>query len=89
MTIEHQYLEAFRDTCARGIKLVVYNLIWQLYQLYERVTPQTLQSQEDKIHQMVYDSVNPIDGIFIAIDSLVHYADTANSPCSQAQIINM
>ena len=38
---------------------------------------------------MMYDPMNPIDVIFIAIDDLVHYADAANSPYTQAQIINM
>ncbi len=38
---------------------------------------------------MSYDPVNPIDGIFTAIHGLVHYADTAYSPYTQAQIVNM
>ena len=63
-TIEPQYLEAFRNTSSTGkISLSVYNLIKQLYQMYGRVTPQKLQAQEDnKVRQMVYDPVNPING---------------------------
>ncbi len=38
---------------------------------------------------MTFDPVNPIDGIFTAIDDLVSYADAANSPYYQAQVINM
>ena len=86
---EPQYLEAFRDTATGRISLPVYDLLRQLYQLYGRVTPQKLQDQEDKIRQMTYDPTNPIDGIFTAIDDLVHYADAANSPYTQPQIVNM
>ncbi len=37
---------------------------------------------------MVYYPANPINGIFTAIDELVHYVDAAGSPYTQAQIIN-
>ena len=73
--IEPQYLEAFWDTVTSWINLSVHNLIWNLYQLYGRVIPQKLQEQEDCIRQMVCDPVNPIDGIFTAIDELMHYAN--------------
>ena len=38
---------------------------------------------------MTYNPVNPIDGIFTAVDKLVHYADAADTPYSQPQIINL
>ena len=87
--IEPQYLEAFRDTMTGRIALPVHELIRNLYNLYGKVTPQQLQEQDDKVRQMTYDPINPIDGIFTAVDDLVSYADAAGSPYSQPQVINL
>lgn len=87
--IEPQYLEAFHDDATGRIQMSVAALIQQLYRVYGKVTPQKLQDQTEKVRQMVFDPVNPIDGIFTAIDDLVHYVITANSPFTQPQIINM
>ena len=87
--IESQYLEAFRDVNIGRITLPISDLICQLYQMYGKVTPQKLQDKEDKVRQMAYDPVNPIDGIFTAINELVHYSTAANAPYTQSQTINM
>ena len=87
--IEPQYLEAFRETTTGRISLSVHELIRQLFRMYGRVTPPKLLEQEEKIRQMTYGPINPIDGIFTAIDDLVHYANAAASPYTQAQIVNM
>ena len=67
----------------------VHELLKKLFKMYGRVTPQKLQDQEDMIRRMTYDPVNPIDGIFTAIDELAHYTDAADTPYSQPQIVNM
>ena len=87
--IEPQYLEAIRNTTTGRIALPVRDILRHLYSVYGRVTPQKLQDRESAVRQMVYDPVNPIDGIFTAIDELVQYADAANTPYTQAQIINL
>ena len=87
--IEPQYLEAIRNTVTGRISLPVRDIIRHLYTVYGRVTPQKLQDRENAVRQMVYDPVNPIDGIFTAVDELVQYADAANTPYTQAQIINL
>ena len=87
--IELQYLEAIRNTATGRIALPVRDIIRHLYSVYGRVTPQKLQDRENAVRQMVYDPVNTIDGIFTAVDELVQYADAANSPYTQAQIINL
>ena len=63
--IEPQYLEAFWDTAIGRINIPVHTLITQLYQLYDCITPQKLQEQEDMISQMEYDLVHPIDGVLL------------------------
>ena len=87
--IEPTYLEALRDPATGRISLPVRDIIRHLYNVYGRVTPQKLQDKETMVRQMVYDPINPIDGIFSAIDDLVHYADAANSAYTQTQIINI
>ena len=69
--IEPQYLKEFRNGTTCFINLTVTNLIRQLYQMHGRVMPQKLQDQEEKICQMVYNSLKPIDGIFTVINELV------------------
>ena len=87
--IEPTYLEALRDPTTGRISMPVRDIIRHLYNVYGRVTPQKLQDRESMVRQMVYDPINPIDGIFSAVDELVHYADAANSAYTQAQIINI
>ena len=84
-----QYLKVFRNSTTGRISLGVAAIIKHFYDMYGRVNPQKLQTLEDKIKQMVFDPNNPIDGIFIAINELVHYVVAADSPYSQPQIINM
>ncbi len=87
--IEPRYLEAIRNTATGRIALPVRDILRHLYSVYGRVTPQKLQDRENAVQQMIYDPVNPIDGIFTAVNELVQYAAAANSPYTQAQIINL
>ena len=67
----------------------VYEVIWHLFEVYGRVTPQTLYKQEQKVQQMVYDPHHPINGVFSAIDEPVNYSEAAQMPYSQPQCINL
>ena len=87
--VEPQYLEALRNPTTGRITAPVYDVIRHLFQIYDKVTPQLLYEQEQKVQQMVYDPQHPIDGGFTAINDLVNFSDAASTPYTQAQCINL
>ena len=85
-----QYIEALRDPATGRLNgTIAVEIIRHLFHVYDRVIPQTLFEQEQKVHQMVYDPQHPIDGIFTAINELVNYAEAANTLYFQPQCINL
>ena len=87
--VEPPYIEALRDPTTGRIQAPVADVIRQLFQVYGKVTPQTLYEQEQKVQQLVYDPQHPIDGVFTAIDEIVNYSEAAQTPYIQAQCINL
>ena len=87
--VEPQYLEVLRDTMTGKLNSMIADVIKHLFDVYGRVTPQTLFEQEQKVHQMIYDPQHLIDGIFTAIDELANYAEAASMPYTQPQCINL
>ena len=67
----------------------IYKIIQHLFEVYWRVILQTLFEQEQKVQQMVYDPMYPIDGVFMAIDKLVNFSTAPETPYSQPQYISL
>ena len=57
----------------------IYEIICHLFEVYGKVTLQTLFKQEQKVQQLVYDPMHPIDGVFTAIDKLVNFSKAAET----------
>ena len=60
-----------------------------MYDTYGNVTPRSLQDYEDRVKQMIYDPMQPIDDVFNAVMDLVDYSDAAQAPYTQQQTINI
>ena len=87
--VEPQYLEARRDPTTRKLNGTISEIVKHLFDVYGRVTPQTLFEQEQKVHQMVYDPQHPIDRVFTAVNELANYVEAASTPYTQPQCINL
>ncbi len=87
--VEAQYIEALRNQITGRIQAPVADTICHLFQVYGKVTPQTLYEQEQNFQQLLYDPQHPINGVFTAINELVNYSEAAQTPYTQAQCINL
>lgn len=87
--IEKDYLAALRNRATNSITIPIHEIIKYLFMTYGKITPTKLQEKEVKVKQIVYDPTTPIDVIFNPVDDLVDYANAANFPYSNEQIINL
>ena len=56
---------------------------------YGRITPPQLDNKTTTIKSTIYDTAQPIDIIFNAINDLVEYARAAEAELPQSQTINL
>ena len=87
--VELRYIEALWDNVTGRLNGSIYEIICHLFEVYGNVTLQTLFKQEQKVQQLVYDPMHPIDGVFVAIDKLVNFSKAAETPYSQPQCISL
>ena len=87
--VEPSYLAALRNRQTNSINSSIDQIISHLYDTYDNVTPRSLQDYEDRVKQMIYDPMQPIDDVFNAVMDLVDYSDAAQAPYTQQQTINI
>ena len=87
--LEPSYLAALRNRQTNSINSSIDQIISHLCDTYGNVTPRSLEDYEDRVKQMIYDPMQPIDEVFNAVVDLVDYSDAAQAPYTQKQTINI
>lgn len=87
--IESQYLQAIRNRQTGQYATTIRELIQYLFTTFGRITPTELDQHADKVKKMNYNLSMPIDSIFNDIEELSEYADAAETPYTQQQLIDL
>ena len=82
------YLEALRDATTNAINLPIYDIVRYLYDTYGDIAPEKLEEERQKINQLTFDPILPVDVIFTKIEKFTNLAEAARSPLNQKQSID-
>ena len=85
--IEPAYLRAITSRVAGTITLTFLEAIQRLKQAYGNVSEEQLAELELETKHFAFDPTLPIDNVYNAIEDLVEYADLAEVPYTQRQIV--
>ena len=68
--IESKYLTCLHNRLIGQVPSIIYALIFQLLQVYGKITPKILWEQYDAVASMSYNIDEPINIIYSSIDDL-------------------
>jgi hypothetical protein len=88
-TIDPVYLQALLNRATGQYSYSIRALLLHLSTTYGRITPQQVKAKEMELLNMHYDISQPVDNVFNNIDDLSDLAETANSPMSSQQMIDL
>ena len=83
--IEPKYLKAFKNRDTGAIEIPIHTLIERLFSRYGKVTATDVDKAELEVKKHPYHLSDPITDVFEAVDDLVHLAEKANCPYTDAQ----
>ena len=87
--IEQQWLLAITDRNSQSLTGTVAQILEFLFETYGYVSTTMLEKKADSFREFDYHPRQPVDLVFNTVEDLVDYADMANTPYSQGQIIGM
>jgi hypothetical protein len=87
--IDPIYLRALLNRATGQYSSSIRTLILHLFTTYGRITPQQVKTKEMELLNMHYDISQPVDNVFTSIDDLSDLAESANSPMSPQQMIDL
>jgi methyl-accepting chemotaxis protein len=82
------YLSSIRDRATNSLQGTVYEIIDHLQTVYGRVSPQMLEDREQELRNMVYNTQQPIDVVFNAVEDFADFADLGHQPLTPRQTIS-
>ena len=85
--IEQDWLLAITDRHTQSLSGTVAQILEFLFETYGLVSTAMLENKEEALKGLDYHPRQPVDLVFNTIEDLVEYAEMANTPFSQAQII--
>ena len=85
--IEQEWLLAITDRHTQSLTGTVAQILEFLFETYGYVSTAMLESKEERLKVLDYHPRQPVDLIFNTIEDLADYAEMANTPFSQGQII--
>ena len=85
--VDDIYIRALRHRHTAYSNLTVAQLITHLYSTYGRVTPMSLQANDDRF-RTAYDPAQPFETLVAQIEDAQDYADSGGSPYSTTQIVD-
>jgi hypothetical protein len=85
--IEAPYLSSIRDRASNSLRDSVYEILSYLQDVYGRVSPQMLEDSDNELRNMVYNTQQPIDIVFNAVEDYVDFADLGQQAITQQQTI--
>jgi hypothetical protein len=88
-TIDPIYLRALLNRATGQYSSSIRALLLHLFTTYGRITPQQVKAKEMELLNMHYDISQPVDNVFNSIDDLSDLAESANSPMSHQQLIDL
>jgi hypothetical protein len=88
-TIESIYLRALLNRATGQYSTSMRELLLHVFTTYGRITPQQVKAKEMELLNMHYDISQPVDNVFNCIDDLSDLAESANSPMSAQQMIDL
>jgi hypothetical protein len=83
------YIRALLNRATGQYSSSIRELIDHLFTTYGRITPQQVKAKETELLNMHYDISQPVDHVCNCIDDLSDLADSANSPLSSQQMIDL
>ena len=87
--IEQQWLLAITDRNSQSLTGTIAQILEFLFDTYGYVSTTMLEKKEEGLRELDYHPRQPVDIVFNTVEDLVDYAEMANTPYSQAQIIGM
>jgi hypothetical protein len=81
------YLSSIRDRTSNSLRGTVYDIIAHLQTVYGRVSPQMLNTHDTALRNMVYNTQEPIDVVFNAVEDFVDYAFMGDQELTVKQTI--
>jgi hypothetical protein len=88
-TIDPIYLRALLNRATGQYSSSIRALLLHLFTTYGHITPQQVKTKEMELLNMHYDISQPVDNVFNSIDDLSDLAESANSPMSAQQMIDL
>ena len=88
--IDDDWLDALRNPVSNTITYSIPEIFEHLFRLYGDVNSDKLEERHDAVKNMTWDpATQGMDHVYNAVSKLMDFADAANAPYSQAQIINI
>jgi hypothetical protein len=81
------YLIALRERSSNSLQGTVTQILDHLQAVYGRVSPQMLEDREHELRTMPYNTTDPIDVVFNAVEDYVDFAELGQQPLTQRQTI--
>jgi hypothetical protein len=85
--IEAPYLLSLRDRNSNSLNGTVHEVLAHLRTKYGRISPQMLENREQELRDINYNTKDPIDVVFNAVEDYADFAELANQPMTQNQTI--
>ena len=85
--VEQQWLLAITDRHTQSLTGSISQILEFLFDTYGYVSTAMLEKKENDLRELDYHPRQPVDIVFNTVEDLVDYAEMANSPFSQSQII--
>ena len=88
--IDDDWFDALRNPVSNTITSTIPEIFEHLFRLYGDVSCDKLEERHDEVKTLTWDPMtHGIDSIYNAVTKLMDFADAADAPYSQAQIINI
>ena len=82
------YLDSLRDQITNSISRPIRGILQHLFDTYGNVTPQRIAEETEKLTSSIFDPIEPVDTLFMQIETLSVLADAGHSPFTPQQIVN-
>jgi hypothetical protein len=87
--IEEDCLASLIDDNTGFLKGMVPQILKELFDTYEAITPQSLTATKAKLENTTYNHSKPIVNIFTAINDYANMTEAAEAPETTTQLINI
>ena len=85
--VDEIYLKAIQDRVTEYTNVTLYDMLQHLYNNYGKITEDKLEKNRQEMNK-AYSVTMTIETVFAQMEDCVDFADAAQSPFSQTQILN-